>query len=281
MEQPHSEEPPSLPRVFLIAALTAYFLFRWLLGTVRLPADTPGPALLGVQLLVATGAIGLPVVLLAALAGRPSPVRTALLALAAGLALWLGPLFVPAPRAAAALEALSDLGKILAAGGAGVGMAALLREPNILLPAGLFAAFADVVVVSVGTVRHALSTSQGQALVAAVSARVPSVHPALGTGVTIGPADFLFLGVFLGCVWRFRLGLARNGVVLTAALAGTLLLTNVVPAVPALAPMAVAFLAVNYRAFRLTRSELASTGVVLVTAGALFLGYFLFLFPRR
>lgn len=271
--------PPVPAGLHVALSMAAYLLFRWLLGIVQLPVRTPPALLILVQILVAAGAIGLPILVLVSLVrfGR-SAAPIAGISLVTGLALWLG-LGAVAPNlpgvAGAGIEALRDLGKILAAGGVGIGLAALLREPNILLPAGVFAAFADFVVVSFGTVKHALSTPKGQALVQSVSAKVPSLLPALGAGVTIGPADFLFLGIFLGCAHRFEMGLARNARLLTAALAATLLLTYLIPAIPALAPMSITFVAANWRHFRLSRAELVSTGIVLAVAGGLFLAFFL------
>jgi len=181
------------------------------------------------------------------------------------------------------LETLQDVGKILAAGGVGVALAAGIRDLNLLLPAGLFAAFADFVVVNFGTVKHALSPSnpKGQALVKAVSAQVPPVHPALPP-LTIGPADFLFLGLFLACAHRFDMGLARNARILTAVLAVSLLVVLFVGLpVPALAPMSVAFVAANWRRFKLTREELVSTAAVLILIGGLFVAYFIFIYPGK
>jgi hypothetical protein len=271
-------------RVALV--LGSYVLFRWLLEVVRLPERTPAWALGIASLVVSVGAIGLPILAIVTLVRGSRSVRGALLTTALGLGLWLGLLAAgkAAPPALQALSAaLQDLGKILAAVGVGIALAAALKEPNILLPAGLFAAFADFVVVKFGTVKHALSTAKGQALIQSVSARVPAIHPGLGSALTIGPADFLFLGVFLACAARFGLGLARNAVVLTVFLAGSLLVVQLpgVGALPALAPMSLAFIGANWRQFKLTRQELLSTGVVLVLMGGLFLGYFLFLFPAK
>jgi hypothetical protein len=114
--------------------------------------------------------------------------------------------------------------------------------------------------------------------VQAVSAKVPSVHPAIAT-LTIGPADFLFLGVFLACAARFEMGLKKNAVVLAGVLGLSLALVQVLPAIPALAPMSAAFVAVNWRKFRLTKQELISTAVVLAVMGGLFLAYFLLAYP--
>lgn len=264
--------------------LTAYLLFRLIFGYARLPAGTPGWVLQAAFAVSAAASIGLPIAGIGALVRAGTSHRNALLAAAGGLTLWLGLAFgwSSHPRwVAPALSSVQDLGKIVAAAGAGMALAASIREPNLLLPAGLFAAFADFVVVHFGTVKHALSptNAKGQALVNAVSAQVPALHPSLPT-LTIGPADFLFLGIFLACAGRFELGLARNGVLLTVVLAWSLLLVPVIGPIPALAPMSLAFVAANWRRFQLTRDEVVSTAVVLGLVGALFAGYFLFVYRR-
>lgn len=277
------ENRNGLSRVLL--ALAAYALFRWALGVIRLPLGTPGPVLLLAFVVVALGSIGLPIAVIAELARARISGKAGVLVAALGLALWFGLVAVmrATPHGLLPLSAtIQDLGKVLAAGGLGIALGAAIREPNILVPAGVFAAFADFVVVNFGTVHKALQSQKGQAVVAAVSAKVPAVHPRL-VPLTIGPADFLFLGIFLACAVKFGMGLRRNAAVLALVLAASLVVIqmDLLGAVPALAPMSVTFVALNWRKFRLTREEIVSTAVVVVLAGALFLGYFLFLFPKK
>lgn len=264
-----------------LGILAAYVLFRWSLAVIQLPDATPRWILLVAAVLSAAGAIGLPILGIVSLVRRPPSAAGALGLGAAGLAVWLG---LAAARISPGLAPLSgavqDLGKILAAAGVGVALSAALREPNILLPAGIFAAFADFVVVNFGTVKHALSSPKGQAMVQAVSAQVPAVHPRIAA-LTIGPADFLFLGIFLACAARFGMGVGRTAWILAGVLALSLVLVPLIGPIPALAPMATAFVVTNWRHFRLSRQELLSTLVVLVFMGGLFLTYFLFLFPKK
>jgi len=255
--------------------LGGYLAFRLLAGAVMLPVEAPAGLGLAAAAAAALGAIGLPIAGLAALARHRARPLLLLLFAALGLSAWLG-LATLAPGGAFGLPAAAarDAGKIVAAGCLGLALAAGVREPNILFPAGLFAAFADVVVVRFGTVQHALSTEQGQAVLRAVSADVPSMQAGLPP-LTIGPADFLFLGAFLACAARFDMDLRRTAWVMAVVLAASLLLVPVVGAVPALAPMTLAFLVVNFRSFRLSSQELWGSLVVLVAAGGLFLAYFL------
>lgn len=278
--------PPTPPREAgrtILAWLLGYLVFRFTVGVLRLPVHTPGAVLLVANLLVALGSIGLPIGAIAAVARSRPAVPLRLLGVVGGIGLWLALAFLTPPRPAVLLAfslAVQDIGKILAAAGLGLTLAGGIREPNILFPAGLFAALADFVVVNFGTVKHALSTSRGAAVVKAVSAQVPSLHPSL-VPLTIGPADFLFLGIFLGCAARFGMDLRRTAWVLALVLGLSLVLVPFLGSVPALAPMSLAFLAVNWRSFKLTKQEMVGSIVVVAAAGALFLGYFLTLYRHR
>ena len=265
----------------VVFAIAAYSAFRFTLSVLRLPIGTPDWVLAVASLVTAVGAIALPIWAIASLTRALSAPAQSVLVAVAGLALWLGLLQLrPSPTLAPVLATAMDLGKILAASGLGMALAAALKEPNILLPAGLFAAFADFIVVTIGTVKQAQSTEQGQKLLEAVSAKAPAVHAKLPT-LTIGPADFLFLGVFLACVLRFDLGLRRNAIALAVVLAGSLLLVVLANiSVPALAPMSITFIAMNWRKFKLSKQEIVSTFVVLGLVGALFVGYFVMLGKR-
>jgi hypothetical protein len=272
------EGPAKAPVGAVLLSLAGYAVFRFLLDVVRLPVYTPGWVLSLAFVVIALGAIGLPIAAIATLIRLRLPAAGSLGAAAAGLLLW-GACALLGGMAGAAVPAgvLADLGKIVAASGVGMTLATALRDPNLLLPAGAFAAFADFVVVRWGTVHRALQPGKGQKVLQAVSAHIPSVHPGL-PHLTIGPADFLFLGILLACAARFRFGLERNAWVLALVLAVSLLLVPYLQAIPALAPMCIAFLALNWRKMSLTKQEVVSTLVVLGVVGALFYGYFAFIF---
>jgi hypothetical protein len=298
MQSEQTIEPPDIaggqataarPETRVLALwLAAYLLSRLLLPLAPLPPGRPSMALMLLLLSVsAVAGIGIPIGLITALIRVVKRVPTYVWIAAAGAAVWIGLLLLgmragrSVPRSLWPLmSGLQDGAMILAVASVGAALATLLREPNILVPAGIFAAFADFVVVNFGTVHKALSTQKGQAVVQAVSAKLPSV----GQGIpplTVGPADFLFLGFFLCCAERFGWSVTGNARALTLVLAISLILVPIVGAVPALAPMSITFMAYNWRRFRLSREELIGSAAVLGVTGALFLGYFLFIFPHR
>lgn len=153
---------------------------------------------------------------------------------------------------------------------AGTAVGRIIKHPNTLLAAAGFAAFFDVVVVTMGPVRALLETQSSIINAVSVGAGSASAAPLMGgkgiqllSAVTIGPADVLFLAVFLSSV----VTLSRNEKFklptesLTVRWLFITLFTALVSvqfglkAVPALAPMGAAVLIANYRFAAFTKQE--------------------------
>jgi len=153
----------------------------------------------------------------------------------------------------------------------GAAIGRIIKHPNTLLAAAGFAAFFDMVVVTVGPVRALLETRSPLISAVSVGAGAAASPGSWGgrtvqllSSVTIGPADVLFIAVFLSsvaCLARhptFQLKSERStfwwmfGFLVTAIVAVQL----GVRAVPALAPMAAAM---RYAAF--TRQEKRDLGI--------------------
>ena len=153
----------------------------------------------------------------------------------------------------------------------------VFRHPNTLLAGAGFACFFDIVVVTMGTVAQLMKQSGGSLIASAsigagtaaasgapafpgMRLHGPQPIPPL-CSVTIGPADVLFIALFLGTVIELRLN--RRGTflwmfgLLWAALA--LVQTTGLP-VPALAPMGIAVLIANVRYANFTREEKFALG---------------------
>lgn len=155
----------------------------------------------------------------------------------------------------------------VAAALAGAGVGRVIRHPNTLLAAAGFAVFFDIVMVTMGTVAlllknnshvvTAFSVGGGVAGAPYFASRPGFVAPPPPlTGVTIGPADVLFLGLFLSAIAYLRLSERAT----LAWMLGLLALAVLIPEttglpVPALAPMGVAVLLANWRQGAFTRQE--------------------------
>jgi hypothetical protein len=207
---------------------------------------------------------------------RPGPAAVVLTIGVAGL-LALSRMATPLGRGAGvtavALYSIRELCFVLAAAGFGVLLASAIRDKNILLPAAVFAAFADFMVVryAPSTVHWALTNgARGQRALNAMSAHVPALHPGLPV-LTIGFDDFLFLSIFFACVHRFQLRL--NATFATFLIFLTMYLWFVLwtgAALPGLVPMGLAFVLANFRCFKLSREEMQAMGaaaiIVLIAA---------------
>jgi hypothetical protein len=94
----------------------------------------------------------------------------------------------------------------------------------------------------------------------------------------IGPADFLFMGMFFVCVYRFNMRVAATLKWLLIAIAVYLALAVVIgTAVPLLVPIGLSVLIVNLPEFNLTRDEWIGTAMV----AALGLGLIAFGMTRK
>jgi hypothetical protein len=163
-----------------------------------------------------------------------------------------------------ALATARELYLVITAVGLGILLANAIRERNILLPAAVFAAFADYFMVHYGTVHVVLkSGAKGQRLLNAMSAHVPRLHSHLPV-LTVGMADFVFLAFFFARVFRFELNFKATFVALFVLLTLSLFFVAVMGPIPALVPMALGFVLVNFRRFKLSREEQQAMGAAAV-----------------
>ena len=144
--------------------------------------------------------------------------------------------------------------------GAGVGR--VIRHPNTLLAGAAFAVFFDFVVVTMGTVRQLMDKGSNVIAAVSVGAGTPNLPQMMGktyrilSGVTIGPADVLFLALFLSAIFLLRLSAKATFLWMFALLVSALILveTTAIP-VPALVPMGIAVLIANGRHAAFTKEE--------------------------
>ncbi|MCS7065505.1 MAG: hypothetical protein NZL85_04420 [Fimbriimonadales bacterium] len=166
---------------------------------------------------------------------------------------------------------------ILAAIGLGCLLSRLIREKNLLVPVIPFAALVDAITVltPVGFVKRVMETAPEVMERAAVAVMtVPTAAPVVERVVPIvlmGVGDFVFLALYAACLYRFGLRTFATAIGLFFVLWAYLVIVmlGVMPALPALAPMAVVVLAINAREFHLTRQEKWASLLVVGTAAAL------------
>lgn len=153
-----------------------------------------------------------------------------------------------------------DLFLILFASCLGYLVSFIVREPNILLPATIFAGFVDYWGVTYGPVSKMLE--KAPQVVEKASVHMPTVKVAnVMIASTIGMGDFMFMALFMGVLYRFSMNVKGafwlGFVLLTVSMIAVMVAVNL--AVPALVPLGIAILVTNWRHLKLKREEVMAT----------------------
>ncbi|MCS7209265.1 MAG: hypothetical protein NZ874_06805 [Fimbriimonadales bacterium] len=177
-----------------------------------------------------------------------------------------------------------------AAVGLGATLSKLIRERNLLAPVIPFAAMVDMLTVLTpsGFVKQVMEKAPEvveRASVAVMAApNAPEAVARLTPIAIIGVGDFIFLALYAACLIRFGLRVRATMIGLFVALwvyLGLVLWVlpalGIPPRLPALVPMAIVTLAINWRAFQLSRQETIASLVVTTLA----LGIIAWLFTRE
>ncbi len=178
---------------------------------------------------------------------------------------------------------------MMVAVGLGATLSKLIREKNLLAPIIPFAAMVDMLTVLTpgGFVKQVMEKAPEiaeRASVAVMAApNAPEATARLTPIAIIGVGDFIFLALYTACLIRFGLRVRATMVGLFLALWGYLGLVlwglpalGIAPRLPALVPMALVTLAINWRSFQLSRQETIASVVVTTLA----LGIIAWLFTR-
>jgi hypothetical protein len=257
-------------------ALAALYLLLLLIAS-RLPA--PGGA--GATVVAVAVFLYLPLAVIYHGVRVPLGPATEALCGLVSLGIWLG---------LAGIEARSDVAltgpaRCVALLGAclffGMLASRIVRDRNLLVPACVIAALADLLSVGWGFTSHALK--QTPALVAKLSVAVPALAPQAAAApgkypvlATMGVGDLFFISLFFAAAARFGLPLRRTFcfVFPLVALAMGLTITGVLPwqGVPGLPFIALGFLAANVRSFRFSREEWRAMGFTLAALVLLAVG---------
>lgn len=175
-----------------------------------------------------------------------------------------GPGFLPI-----LVSAIAQQGLPMWTVGLGAGLALLLKDKNMLLPVAIFLALFDIFLVftPVGFVQQLMKSHPK--LLPAMAHQIPQIATKpqetgvpVGTFAYIGPADFLFMGMFFVAVFRFGMRSKETFRWLLVALALYIPLALLLGPVPLLVPIGLAVLIVNLREFKMNTEEKISTAIV-------------------
>lgn len=264
--------------VFLIA-LAALIVLRLIIGFVAVPmAWVPAASMLVSVFFVAT-----PILAFFYGSSYPWNWKQALALLLGGAICQIGFFILVrtagSPFLAGLFNALSQTGLLLWVFGLGVLLATIIRDRNIILPVAVAGALFDIWLVFApeGVAHRAV---QGpQRIIGAIAFQLPQpqVHSAGGFArplAYVGPADFMFLTMFFTVLFKFQMKTRQTLWAMIPTLAAYLLVVLVfgnesigpfrLGALPALVPIGLVVLLVNFREFRLTRQEAIATVLVAV-----------------
>lgn len=276
------------------AVLVALFLLRILAANLALPLAAAGLA----SLLATFVFVAAPILALFSAARFPWTARSALVFLVIGVALHAGGYLV-AERVlggrgigAVILLSLGQAGLMLWCLGLGALVSQKISDKNLLLPISIFLAGFDAFLVFAPTGPTKVLVEQRPEVFEAVAMQVPRIPtPETATGAVqalayVGPADLFFLAMFFVALFRFDMRTRTTFLailpVLFAYLLVVLFLGHVrlgpvsLAMLPALVPIGLTILIVNWREFRMTAQEKALTAVVgLLAVGLAAAGFIL------
>jgi hypothetical protein len=160
--------------------------------------------------------------------------------------------------------------------GLGALLATLIKDRNIVVPIAIFLAFLDMFLVfsPLGLTHQIIK--RAPAVLPAIAAQIPvATHGTTGErvspGALAGPADFMFLAMFLVALFKHKMrGRLTVIVIIPTLLAYMMLVSWKHVPLPALLPIGGVVLIVNWREFELTKNEKISTCLVTVMGAALF-----------
>lgn len=219
-----------------------------------------------------------------AMSEKPDP-KLALVILLIGVFLQLGSVnlinlvFHGQGAGAVLLSPVAQTGLMIWCIGLGALISSLLRDKNILIPVAIFLVGFDIFLVLTPLGFTQKMMQQNPNLLNNVALAIPkstSVAQSVQTATVakaglVGPADLVFLGAFFLAMFRFNMRPKQTLRVMIPVLIGymtVVLLTGL--SLPALVPIGLVTLVVNWKEFNLNKDEKASTIVLaLIVLGIL------------
>jgi hypothetical protein len=180
--------------------------------------------------------------------------------------------------AAAMGGAVAQTGFFLWCVGLGVLLATLLKEKNLLLPVSAFLAGFDIflVLTPIGITQQVMKRAPEVLPAAGLNIPKPSATPTMGPVepfAFVGPADFLFMGMFFVAIHRFNMRSRETALWMIPAILIYLLLALLLGPIPLLVPIGLVVLAVNWGEFKLNKEEKLSTlALMAILAGLIAFG---------
>ena len=278
----------SLPYFFCILAVLA--LLQLIIGQILLPESFVLPA----SILISVIFVATPILAIYVAASHLWSWRTALAFLIGGGLAHYGSYHLGSTGVLDVVAGLvKQTGLICWCLGLGALLSTLIREKNLIVPIAIFLALLDMflVLTPIGLTQKMLTEHKEQSQKVLYDVPAPKTQ-ATKPGETpkrpaslayVGPADFLFLGMFFVAIYRFKLRSKETIRAIVPVLACYLMVVLVfggvrvfgvsLGALPALLPIGATIFIVNRKEFKMTKDEIASTALIaFLMLGALIYG---------
>ncbi len=265
--------------VFFIALL-GLAIIRVLLGFVSVPLGLVMPA----GLLVTAIFLAVPVFAVYAASSHKWTPKLAGAFVAIGLVSHLGLGFLVRQQVfgvgiiAALMGAVAQTGFFLWCIGLGALLATMLKDKNLLLPVSAFLAGFDIflVLTPIGITQQIMKKAPEVLPAVGLNIPKPAATPTMGPVqpfAFVGPADFLFMGMFFVAIHRFGMRSRDTALWMIPTILIYLLLSLFVGAIPLLVPVGLVVLVVNWPEFKLNKEEKVSTlALVVILTGLIAFG---------
>ena len=151
--------------------------------------------------------------------------------------------------------------------GLGALLATLMKDKNLFIPITICLGLLDIYLIFAPTSLTRFIMEKAPQVLPSVGASIPKIQSTVtsapvGQFATIGPADFVFLGMLFIALYRFKLRTRQTLLILIPTVLIYLVLAAIFGAIPLLPPIVFTVLLVNIREFKLTRDEWISTALV-------------------
>jgi len=173
--------------------------------------------------------------------------------------------------------ATGQIGLMVWCVGLGALLATLIKDQNLVVPIAIFLACLDMFLVFSPFGMTSVVLRELPTLLPSVGAQIPSAgsnDPLTGrvsAGSFAGPADFMFLAMFMVALFRFNLRARHTVMVVIPVLLFYMLIVGLFHfALPALVPIGACILIVNWKDFNLTKDEWISTALIATLGIGLF-----------
>lgn len=161
----------------------------------------------------------------------------------------------------AALAVVGQGGLLMWTVGLGALLSTRISDQNMLIPISLFLVGYDMflVLTPIGFTQKIMKANPD--LLPTVAYKLPTVG-SVKPFAFVGPADFLFMGMFFVALYRFKMNARQTMAWMIVAILVYLLLSMFTHALPLMVPIGITVLAVNWSYFKLKKDEWIGTAVV-------------------